>query len=62
MLHLLHLEERVIGKNLGKWDIDAMPKYEEALDKLKKEINFSKEFVNTIIKGRKLSEITINFK
>lgn len=54
MLHLLHLEERVIGKNLEKWDIDAMPKYEEALDKLKKEINFSKEFVNTIIKGEKI--------
>ena len=54
LLHLLHLEERVIGKNLGKWDIDAMPKYEEALDKLKKEINFSKEFVNTIIKGEKI--------
>lgn len=54
LLHLLHLEERVIGKNLEKWDIDAMPKYEEALDKLKEEINFSKEFVNTIIKGEKI--------
>ena len=49
MLHLLHLEERVIGKNLGKWDIDAMPKYEEALDKLKKVLYFSLEFVNTIL-------------